>query len=574
MSIIDNYSEETNDIIQDIESYDGSKFSADLYSVEQAFVKKFPSLYCLKYKPIRRKPLTFHSKYVKHKHRPWQVQILNDNHPDKVIQKSRQLGLSEVGISEFIWFLDVHPDTKGMYTFPRDNQMKDFSNTRVTPIFEESEYLQELIQKDGVDNVALKQIGNSYLFMRSAWGGALGEGVDIDILGFDEYDRMKDNVELSFQEGLKSSRYGWLRRWSTPTIPGRGINLLYDKSDQQRYVWTCEHCGEKQFLTIEDNVIQIKPNGVNYATQEIEDGTFIIGCKKCKKELNRWGVGEWVSFSSQYKERRGYFISQLDALWISADDIMRRQFSYPSKQLFYNYVIGMPYASEGMLITDEDIRASIRLTGEVKSRTPTYPMIVAGIDWGTMNWMIILGIKNDGNIDILDIYWARDNPVKPLEPVGHFAAILRAYDPNLIIADSGYGADRNAFLFTQFPRAFYSCYWTTVKDAASKVKFLDNWNESSHEVTVDKTVKMSRALHMIKGRLIGVFPWNEKVEVFTKHLKNVRIMDEESGGQIYQIATRIGDDHLACCLAYALIGVDKLTKYGTSKNNQFVFDFI
>lgn len=54
-------------------------------------------------------------------HRPWQIDILNDQFYDKVIIKSRQLGLSEVGVSELIWFCDTHSydAVKAVYTFPK-----------------------------------------------------------------------------------------------------------------------------------------------------------------------------------------------------------------------------------------------------------------------------------------------------------------------------------------------------------------------------------------------------------------------------------------------------------------------
>lgn len=569
IDIPENIEQILNNINSNTSKFDLSK----LQKLERAFILNYPSLYCLKFKPIKGKPLTFISTKNPYKHRPWQQKILDDKHPNKVIEKSRQLGLSELGISEIIWFLDVHEETKALYAFPRRQQMRDFSNSRITPAFNQSEYLKQLLSKE-VNSTDLKKINKSYLFMRSAWGSAMGEGADIDLLSLDEYDRMKDNVELAFEEGLKSSKYGLIRRWSTPTIPDKGINLLYNKSDQMRYIWTCEHCGEKQFLTLEDNIIQINSKGVNDVTQEIEEDTFIIGCKKCKRELNRWGIGEWVSFKPSIKDTRGYHISQLDAVWISADDIMKRQFNYPSKQLFYNYVIGQPYASLGMIIVDEDIRESIKLEKEIMSRTNDYSYICAGIDWGMMNWLTICGVNKSGKTDLLSIYWAKDNPTKPLEPVSMFCSILRAYQPDIIIADEGYGADRNAFLYTQFPRALYSCRFTTVKNPMARVKFIDQWDENSHQVVVDKTSKMQKVLHLIKGRQISLFKWCEKIEILCKHLKNVRIIDEESEGQVYQVATRVGADHLACALCYSIIGIDKCTNYNTQNNAQFTYEFI
>ena len=41
-------------------------------------------------------------------HRPWQRQIVNDIHPNVAVIKSRQLGLSEIGVAFMLWWADVH----------------------------------------------------------------------------------------------------------------------------------------------------------------------------------------------------------------------------------------------------------------------------------------------------------------------------------------------------------------------------------------------------------------------------------------------------------------------------------
>ena len=539
--------------------------------IEQAYIKKYASLWALKYKSIKNKPTVFQSKHNVYAMRKWQVQILDDPHDNIVIQKSRQLGLSETGMTKVLHFLANNDNTKAVYTFPRDQQMKEFSNTRVTPALQVGEYMQKLISKEQ-NSISLKKIKNSYLFMRSAWGSALGEGVDADAVYFDEYDRMKDNVELAFQESLKSSPYHIMSRWSTPTIPGRGVNKLYDISDKNKWFWTCPHCGKRQVLNIEENVVQVK-SGFDPMVDDIPDDSYEIICKYCKLPLDRRvAEGIWVAEEPRRIETRGYFISQLDAAWISATDIMRRQKNYTSRQLFYNYVLGFPYSSEGLIINDNDVRSSIRLNAPVMTKTSEYTSVVVGIDWGTVNWMVILGIKSGGQIDLLEIYWFTDNPYKPLEPVMHFAAILKAYKPSIIVADAGYGADRNSFLYQQFPYALYSCKFLTVKNSESSVKFINQWNESGHEVTVDKTTVMQRMLHTVKAREVGLFKWDEKIAMLCKHLKNVRIMDMEDKGQIYQVATRVGPDHLACALCYGLIAKDKVLAYNTKEG--MTYDFL
>jgi len=569
---VKSFSANATDLTESIEETTRD-FNSPLSVIDEAMCIKFASIWALKYKTIKHHPLTFISKTDALRNRPWQQKILDDTHPNKVIEKSRQLGLSELSVTEAIHFLSTCDNTKIIYTFPRSNQMNDFSNTRIAPVFNDSPYLKTLLSKD-VNNVSTKKIGTSYLLMRSAWSSALGEGIDADACYADEYDRMKAGVEFAFQEGLKSSKYGLMRRWSTPTTPSYGINGLIQKSDQQRYIHTCPHCGLKQFLTADDNILQIKPKGVNNATQEVEDGTFIVGCKKCHKELNRWLPGEWVAQYPSIRETRGYHISQIDATWISADDIMRRKFNYSSKQLFYNYVLGEPYANEGLIINDEDVKRCIRIPKELLSRTNDYVGIVAGIDWGEPSWMVILGLKSNGSVDIINIYWVSNDTFVPLKDASYFAAVLRSYQPNVIIADAGYGSDKNSYMYTQFPQALYACQWTTSKDSGARIRFIDQWNEKSREVSVDKTVKTQRTLHSIKNATIGIFPWNEKVEILAKHLNNTRILDEEEDGIVYQKAVRVNADHTACCLTYALIGIDRLTNYGITLNSAFKAEFI
>lgn len=535
--------------------------------------KSIPELYLLEHYTIRGNPITFSvqnkNEAKQRGHRPWQTEIINDHHPDKIVRKSRQLGLSEMGVAENIWFADFHENTKSMYTFPRNRQLVDFVKTRMNPVLDANPYFNS-IRNSQMDSLEVKQIGSSFMLFRSAFGGALGEGVDADFVAFDEYDRMQDNVELAFQESMKSSAYGWLRRWSTPTIPGRGVDAIFQKSDQRFYLHKCEHCGHWQQLNVEDNIMQVIPDGINYITEEVKDGTFKFACAKCSKDLDRWYNGQWVAKHPSVGHMRGYHISQLNAVWISADDIMRRQFRYKSKQLYYNYVIGEPFASTGLIITDEDILAAQRFENPKNTRSG-YAKIIVGIDWGTTNWCAMIGITAEGKIDMLNTWAFKDNPAAPLEPVRMIAAAIAPFDPDLIIADFGFGADRNSLLMQIFKGRVWACKYQTFKGGSQPI---NKWNESSRIVTVDKTLTVQRMLHSVKERGIGFWRMDEQLALFTKHIKNVRIMDEEDDdGNFYQLATRVGDDHLSSALNYCLIGKEKIND-PYQKQSDFMWDFI
>jgi len=538
----------------------------------EMMIRETASLYALKHYTIRSKPITFDIKKGGDPkrfrlHRPWQVQILDDQHPDKIVRKSRQLGLSELGVIENVHFVDSKENVKTMQTFPRARQIVDFVKTRLNPVLKENKYFQEILDPS-VDSLEVKKIRNSFMMFRSGWGSALAEGADIDGLFMDEIDRQSEDVVTAFKEGMKSSAYGWIRRWSTPTIPGRGVDALFQKSDQHYYHHKCEKCNEWQVMDYIDNIIQINPKGVDIMNDTVEDGTFIFVCKKCKEPLDRW-KGEWVAAYPSRKGLRGYHISQLDAVWITADDVKRRELSYTSKQLFYNYVVGVPFASEGLLIVEDDILASTRLEGPVFSRQQ-YVKIVAGVDWNKVNYCCVLGIKEDGQVDLIRLLKFEDNPNKPLDAVGKLAASLYPYDPDIIVADEGYGADRNSYLMQLFKGRAWACRYQTYK---GKSKPMDSWNETARLVTVDKTLKVQRMLHTIKARGIGFWKMDEDMLLILKHLKNTRIMTVEEDDVVYETATRIGEDHSVAALNYALIAAERI-KNPYQEPPSFNFDFV
>lgn len=119
-----------------MENIDGKRITAiakqtfgrtDLNREELAYVLSMlqPSSYLLKHHTVKGHPITFHisnhDSTRAQAHRPWQVGIINDQHKDKIVIKSRQLGLSEVGVGEMIWFADTHSyaGVKCLYTFPK-----------------------------------------------------------------------------------------------------------------------------------------------------------------------------------------------------------------------------------------------------------------------------------------------------------------------------------------------------------------------------------------------------------------------------------------------------------------------
>lgn len=143
-----------------------------------------PSTYLLRNHKVRGHPMTFiikdRNQDKAQAHRPFQIAIANDQHPRKVIQKSRQLGLSELGVGSLIQFADSHSydSVKCLYTFPTGEQMRRFVQTRLDPVLAKG-YYSTIVNPD-INSLQAKQIRNSFVYFRSSSKPGSLEGIDVD----------------------------------------------------------------------------------------------------------------------------------------------------------------------------------------------------------------------------------------------------------------------------------------------------------------------------------------------------------------------------------------------------------
>lgn len=189
-------------------------------------------------------------------------------------------------------------------------------------------------------------------------------------------------AEQSGIESQKSSKYKMLRRWSTPTVANYGINRLYNQSDQRRWFYKCEHCGYEQTMDYEKNIKQVNKDGIDLDGLVVKPGTFQFVCQKCGKPLDRWYSGHWVVTNPGQGRIHGYNISQLDAVWVTADALKQSEMRAESKQFFYNYTLGYPYEDKGMKFMPEDVTKHIDNDYQKPNSREDYKYVVCGIDWG------------------------------------------------------------------------------------------------------------------------------------------------------------------------------------------------
>jgi len=526
-------------------------------------IKEDPITWAMFRRRLRGKPMRFTDTTSGRKD-PWSfreflVEPLQDTHPRKCRKKARQIGETETGLTEIFWILDTIPFINVMYILPTRQLVEDFSNARLRQALNESPYMKSIVgtqrdhrgrtKEEKVDNVTLKAIGRSHLFMRPASTRKLGEGTPVDFQFVDEKDSCPSIEALSaHEESLSSSRYGWIREWSTPTIPDYGISETYNMSDQREWYVKCRRCGKYQLLTFPSSLVCVDEKKREYEYQ----------CEFCKDTqhkgkpiIDRYD-GIYVSqITGIQTDWRGYFVNQLAAPWISATKIMYKKRRARFESLFWNYVLGMEYLGDNVLVTDQDIEQCIIdiSRDDVGNMVQKSGKIIKGTDWGKISWQICgIPIKMEGMKKLL-IY---DIRIYNDDDENMHTAQIRAETMKegcrLMVNDAGYGRSKNRVLLNHFPRRVFSCFYPTTEFDTTNKGFKPVWSDDQSKVSVHRTTQIKYYLQQYRDVNIVIPTYltrNPNWLKFKKQHTNlvvIRHLDEKKQMVMEKIG-KIGEDH-------------------------------
>jgi hypothetical protein len=175
---------------------------------------------------------------------PFQVELYREaaSDPEAVVQKATQVGVSAYLVRWVMYWAD----TKGLvalYVFPTRDHVYDFSDSRMKPAIEGSDYLRSRIAPGDVQNKGLKKIGLGFVYFRGSETKRGLDSVDADVLALDEYDTLTQSNVGDAERRISGSRTGLVRRVGVPSIGDYGISKEYGKSDKRRWFVKCEGCG-------------------------------------------------------------------------------------------------------------------------------------------------------------------------------------------------------------------------------------------------------------------------------------------------------------------------------------------
>lgn len=175
--------------------------------------------------------------------------LYQDPHPDKVIKKAAQLGITEWAcLLSLACCLEI-PGFSSIYTMPAKPDCSTLSKQRINSWVRENNKTFTRIKRDGVtyhskyDSVLEKEIGDSFMFLKGTWMDRQAISTPGDALFHDEVNFCKGDVLGRFSSRIGNSDWRFRFIFSTPTYPEEGVDEHYLKSDQHHYWYKCEHCG-------------------------------------------------------------------------------------------------------------------------------------------------------------------------------------------------------------------------------------------------------------------------------------------------------------------------------------------
>lgn len=307
-------------------------------------------------------------------------EIMRDQSPLVVIQKSAQIGLTELAVSKALWAASTGVAGRGnvLYLMPTDQQMRDFAQTRVDQAIQGSPHLQALLRPEppgrrGADSTRVKQFPAGALYMRGSESGRNIASIDADLVILDEFDQMNTDAVLArARRRVASSRQGQIIIASTPRHPETGVNGLYLQSDRHRYWLPCLACGLEQPLTFEHNVDRER---------------MAIVCRACRALLDVLTQGRWVA-EAPGNAIRGYHLGRLYSQWCDLPAMIEASEApgLHAAQAFWNEDLGEVFSPPGGSLT-LDLLDRCR----VAAGTPGYAgeETVMGVDVGRALHVVI-----------------------------------------------------------------------------------------------------------------------------------------------------------------------------------------
>jgi DNA-directed RNA polymerase subunit RPC12/RpoP len=445
--------------------------------------------------------------------------VICDMSPKQVILKAAQVGGSVMMNLKLFWVVK-NKQMNVIYTMPTSSDVKDFVGGKTNPLIVNNPILQEyILDKDSIEQ---KRIGNNTVYFRGTWTDRAALSVSSDLNIYDEVDRSKREVVEQYSSRLQHSDHKWEWYFSNPSVKDNGVDKYWERSDKKHWINECPHCGQKQFLSWPDSV-------------DLEKEIYV--CKSCGEEMPDEARRKGFWHATAEGDYSGYWVNLMMVPNIPASYVIEK-FREKPKDIFYNFVLGLPYSGEGSKLSEEQFFANLT--------TEAYAIeepIVIGVDTGLPIWYTVgnrQGLFAAGHCKNYD----------------EIRAMMNRWRKAIVVMDQGGDLIGARELQEEFPGRVFLCYY---RNDRKTMKLVD-WGkgEENGKVIADRNRMIQLVMDELKSGRVPLRGVKENWWETWTHFKNVfRTLEEDSMGNERYVWGRSGPDHLLHAMVYWRIGMDK-----------------
>lgn len=493
---------------------------------------------------------------------PWLREMHNSKAPHNVGKKAAQMGFTETVLNLTFYRLDMLGQDC-LYVLPTAQPAaSNFSSSRVDTAVSLSPHLTNLFSK--IKNSQHKKAGNADLFIRGCRSRTDLKSDPINFLVFDELDEMDEELVTLGELRCSGQKDYQIWKISTPTVANKKIDLEYQHSTQERFLFPCPACGKQIELTFPESFHLC---GEHHRDPNCDKSFYL--CTECKSPLDQnakpdyLGKGYWERFGES-SDTRGFYINQLYSFVRTPGDIARAwlegQVKPSVEQEFYNSRLGMPFVAEGTQVSSANIFDAV---GEYTSG-PEDGLITMGVDIGRRSHHYVV-IKWNLSEFGTKINMQASGKVLKIGKAASFTeldALMREYQVMMAVLDSQPEYQKTLEFCLTFQPHAKMCTYNTSRASTVLLKIPE---PGTPNITANRTLWLETALNRI---ILGSISLPKDVpEEFEINLKNIfkRYGEDYLGNEVSWYESN-GPDHFAHALAYAEIALPLAAAHKTSTN--------